>query len=220
MPRFFPLLSERTIQDVESKMELNEYPAGAALYRQGEDARGIFFVIEGQLKITAVVSSDRTALLKIAGAGEVLGLAAVLSGEPNPASAHVSKRVMAGFIRYEEFTTLLRSHPDFSEAVARSLAAESVALATETLLLRVPCQSSQRLAGTLLRLEEEGLNGNGSGTVSLQYTHAELGQLTGASRETITRLIRKFEGKGLIVANGTGITISDRLHLSDIARDN
>jgi CRP/FNR family transcriptional regulator len=43
---------------------------------------------------------------------------------------------------------------------------------------------------------------------TLSLTHEELGNLAGLSRETVTRLLGKFQREGLLRIKGSSITIS------------
>ena len=77
---------------------------------------------------------------------------------------------------------------------------------------------SQRLAKLLLeRAEKEN-----SGTVSnqlrfhLPFSHEEIGQMIGSSRETVTRSLTDFKNRGLIQMSGATVLITDRKALADM----
>jgi hypothetical protein len=50
-------------------------------------------------------------------------------------------------------------------------------------------------------------------------TQAEIGQLVGATRETVNKVMRRFEARGLICIRRSGIILSDRTLLSSMAQD-
>ena len=212
----FSLLSEPLRRDLESKLVITEHSAGSVLYRQGEEPQGLHVLLSGKLKITSLVSDERTALLKIAEAGEVLGIAALFASQAYIATAHVVTSSIIGLLRCDDVLTAMRCSPEFAEAITRFLASECIQTTNETLLLRVPSSSSQRLAAALLRISREDGVPFTKG-ISLAYTHAELGQLIGASRETVTRLIKGFQRIGIVGARKSAITIVDRGRLQELA---
>jgi CRP/FNR family transcriptional regulator, cyclic AMP receptor protein len=212
----FSSLSETLIRDLESKLIITEHSAGSVLYRQGEKPDGLYLVLSGKVKMTSLVTDDRTALLKIAEPGETLGVSALFASEVHIATAHAATASTIGLLRRDEVFTATRRYPEFAAAIIHFLAFECLQTANETLLLRVPCSSSQRLAAALLRISGENGVPSRDG-VSLAYTHAELGQLIGASRETVSRLIKSFQTRGIVGAKKSAITVADRELLKMLA---
>src|SRR5262249_26485786 len=89
--------------------------------------------------------------------------------------------------------------------------------AIDMLLLRAASSRSRQLAAILIHLADRFDTAAG-GESALTYTHAELGQLIGASRETITRLMKQFERRGLIKTRHSTFQIVDPQALGEIAR--
>ena len=52
------------------------------LFVEGQAPRGIFVLCKGRVKLSICASDGKTLILKIAEAGEVLGLSAAVSGAP------------------------------------------------------------------------------------------------------------------------------------------
>lgn len=213
----FSSLPEPVTRELEKKIMFFHHTAGSIIFRQGEPAAGIIFLLEGRVKLSALAMDTKTALLKIAQPGEVLGLAAMISGTAYLTTAETTIASSIGLLRDKDFLCAMRKYPELSEAVARRLAAQCKETATDMLLLRFANCSSQRLAAALMRL----VDGHGSGIcreISVTYTHAELGQLIGAARETVTRLIKRFECQGIIKTRHSGFVITDPPALESIAR--
>jgi len=199
----FSALADRIVGELETKLVMSEPRSGSVLYRQNEKTKGVFVLFRGRIRLSALVAGDRTALLKIASAGDVLGLAAVLSSHSQITNAEVLTPSLIGFLRSEDITSAVQNYPEFAQALAHHLAVECMHTTGETLSLRVPSSSAQRLAAMLLRVAESGKRSQ-TPDDSVGYTHAELGQLIGASRATVTRILRKLERKGFVLSNGSG----------------
>src|SRR5690242_20204872 len=197
----FSALPSELVRELETKLVISEHKAGSVLYRQDEKAKGVFILFRGRIKLSAIVVGERTALLKIASPVEVLGVAAVLSSHLQITNAESLTSSVTGFLQSDEIATAVRNYPEFASAVAHQLARECMHTMGETLLLRVPSSSAQRLAAMLLRVSELANHSPTSECGKVGYTHAELGQLIGASRETVTRTLKQFERKGLVSSN-------------------
>lgn len=218
MHALFLSLPPAIVADLERRLSVTKYGAGSIIYRQGERPEGIFVVFSGRIKMSAVALHAKTALLKLAGPGEVLNLAACLADEPHLTTAQATEMSSVGFLAREEVIRAMHRYPAFCKAVAEHLAATCIERTKEMLLLRVPSSTSQRLSATLLRLaDSHGKSSNGF--AGRNYTHAELGQLIGASRETVSRLMKRFENQGLIDTDRSSFRIADQESIEALGAD-
>ena len=74
------------------------YPKGAVLFMEGQTACGLFAVCSGQVKLSTSSVGGKAIILKIAEAGELLGLPSTLSGKPYEVTAEVSETARVNFI--------------------------------------------------------------------------------------------------------------------------
>ena len=102
---FFCQLSAAAIKDFNAVKSSATYPAGAVLFLEKQDPRGVFVLCGGEVKLSISSSSGKTLILRIAKAGEILGLMATMSGQPLrghrrdaasvPGGVHSSRRLPA-----------------------------------------------------------------------------------------------------------------------------
>lgn len=212
----FASLPVNVVREIETELIFSKHDVASILYNQGEKSRGIFLVFTGRVKLSSVTMHARTALLKIAGAGDILSLAEALSDHEHLTTAQVTASSSLAFLHHDNLMNAMQKYPEFRKSVFRYLAKEKVRADFETLSLRVPCSSSQRLAAALVHMA----NGRGHGfeaNPTLTYTHAELAQLIGASRETVTRLLNRFEEKAMVASRKSSLTIVNFELLEQIA---
>ena len=95
------------------------------LFRQGELSTGLFILTLGTatLNMTSPTRNKEVVSLE-ATAGSLLGLPALLGGEPYTLSATAHAGAQFGFLPREEFTALMQTDPLLSLKVLRRLAAE------------------------------------------------------------------------------------------------
>src|SRR5664280_24944 len=78
-PGWFCSLGSAVLADLELATSTISLPAQASLFTQGEDARCLYLICGGYLKLTAGRHEDRQMIVRVAGPGSMLGLYAVLS---------------------------------------------------------------------------------------------------------------------------------------------
>ena len=80
------------------------------LFREGQVARGVFVVCQGRVRLTVCSDDGKRLLLRVAGAGEVLGLSAVLSGAPYEITGQAIESCQIAMVRRKDLVTVLREH--------------------------------------------------------------------------------------------------------------
>src|SRR5271167_4001797 len=76
---FFCQLSAPAMKDFNAVKSSATYPAGSLLFLEKQDARGVFVLCAGQVKLSISSSGGKTLILRIAKPGEILGLMATMS---------------------------------------------------------------------------------------------------------------------------------------------
>src|SRR6516164_7416820 len=79
--RLFCNLPPAAVQRLAAITSAATYPKGATLFVEGQSPRGVFILCSGKVKLSTSSADGKTLILRIADAGEVLGLAAVVSGK-------------------------------------------------------------------------------------------------------------------------------------------
>lgn len=95
---WFCRLSPEGLRLLGAASHLNTYPGGALLFVEGQAPRGAFVLCSGKAKLFTTSREGKVLILKIAEAGEVLGLSAVISGEPFELTA-ADGRTLSGELR-------------------------------------------------------------------------------------------------------------------------
>jgi hypothetical protein len=121
----FSSLPQGGSRELESKLIFARHNSGSILYQPGEKPKGIFLVIAGRVKMTANAFDEKTALLKIAGPGEVFGLASMVSQTPHLTTAQATEPSFVALLRRDALLDCMQRYPQLSLAVAQCLAAES-----------------------------------------------------------------------------------------------
>jgi len=108
---FFCQLAPKAVKDFDAVKSVSAYPAGAVLFMEKQDSRGVFLLCEGEVKLTISSSEGKTLILRIAKPGEILGLMASISGKPYEVTAETIHPCQVAFVRRDDFLRFVAQHP-------------------------------------------------------------------------------------------------------------
>src|SRR5246500_1254812 len=111
-PGWFCSLGSAVLADLELATTTISLPSQASLFTQGDDARCLYLICSGYLKLTAGRAQDRQMIVRVAGPGSMLGLYAALSHGVYEVSAESLTPAQLRPIERERFLTFLRNHKE------------------------------------------------------------------------------------------------------------
>lgn len=228
---FFCSLKESTIQNLESLKISNLYPRGSVLFIEGQPSQGVYILCQGRIKLSTCSRDGKVIILQIAEPGEVLGLSAVISGSNYEVTAEVIEPCQISFVRKHDFLRLLQQNTDACLNAVKQLSQNYQTAHHQICSLGLSSSVADKLAKLFLNWCEahvgtngshgapgtHGANGNGSVHLKISYTHEEIAEMIGTSRETVSRLLKNFRERKLISLKGSDLVIHDRRRLETIA---
>jgi len=188
----FRNLPGNVLADLELSKRENHLANGEILYRQGEKCTGLFILCQGRVKLSKMSTQGKTAILQVCGPGDLLGVSEVLANCAYAATAQVQEESVLEFVPREKLLKIMARHAVVGLRISEHLSAECLRAFQDLSLLRTPSSALQKLSRLLLRWTNNHSDGN-TQEIPMIYTHAELAQLIGTSRETVTRLLTKLE---------------------------
>ena len=195
---------------------LTFYPANATLLTEGQMPRGVYIACSGRSKLSVQARDGKTVILKIVGDRHVLGLSSVISGTSSPITITTIDMCQIKFVERESFLRLIESDSRAALACANMLAREVSTSFDDVYELLLARSSTAKLARLLLSWVSDEPR-NRELHVATEFTHQEISQMIGSSRETVTRLLSDMRRKDLIRLEGATLVIPNRIALQAIA---
>lgn len=192
----------------------SSYPKEAMLFIEGQTPRGVFILCNGRVKLSTTSVDGKTLIVRIAEAGEVLGLPATVTEKPYELTAEVIEPTQANFIPRQDFLNFLREHGEVGLRVAQQLGETYHSAVAEMRNIGLSHSVGEKLARFLLDLSVD--NGKVEARITLTLTHEEIAQMIGTSRETVTRLFSEFKKRQLLQVRGSTIIITNRAGLESV----
>ena len=186
------------------------HPRGKILFAEGEPARGVHLLRTGRATVSISSSEGRVVILRLAQAGDVLGLNSVLQNAAYETTVKALEPCRTDFISHNELIELMRKSQTVTNAITKILSRELAELTNRARSLVLPQTAVAKLARLLLELSKE----NGLDKI---FTHEEFAQMICSSRETVTRLLANLDKRQIIRVTSGAILICDRAALQTIA---
>lgn len=184
--------------EVLGRMSVRELANGELIYRAGDAADEMYQVVEGAVRIYTLTQDGRELLYDLFPAGACLGEAPLIDDQPRPHMTQAVGAVKLRVLPRADFLELWRAHPAFSLAVARTLCQRSRRLYEiyEGVSLAA---LSRRMAGRLCALAETvGQAGDDGIHFNIRITQEDIGSLVAGSRQSVNRILRQWQCRGVI----------------------
>ena len=195
------------------------YPAGALLFLEKQESRGVFILCAGEVKLSISSSAGKTLILRIAKSGEILGLMAALSGSPYEVTAETLHPCQVAFIRREDFVRFLAKHPEAYQKALAQLSSNYSGACDQLRTVGLSASAPEKLGTPASRLVPCHKEDKQATSITLPLTHEEIAQFIGTTRETVTRTLSDFKSQNIVALQGSTLTISNRAALETIGAD-
>jgi CRP/FNR family cyclic AMP-dependent transcriptional regulator len=195
------------------------YPKGAMLFIEGQQARGVFVLCAGRVKLSTSSREGKTIITKISDPGDVLGLNAVVSARTYEVTAEMMEPGQANFIPKDSLLHFLKEFPEVAVRVAQQLSRNYYTAYEEIRTLGLAVSPSEKFAKLLLSWSTKSLPQNdGSMQVKMTLTHEEIAEIIGTTRETVSRLFSDFKKKQLLQLKGATLVLRSRPALEQLVQ--
>lgn len=199
-------LGESAREFLDTQSVTVEYPRGSVLFREGEDGSAVFLLCSGKVKVTATSTEGRSAILRVARHGDVLGMSAVLGKTEHEVTAEALEPCRIRVLHARVLHQFMHEFKDASLGAAHALAQDYKAAFQEIRRIALPESPAGRLSRLLLDWAEENRT-DGLSALTMNLTHEELASMTATTRETITRTLSRFKKDNVIAIRGVSLTI-------------
>ena len=202
----FAELSEDELDRIAAVAVPRSFPRGVRVFHEGDTSDACYIVRSGDLRVTREHSDGRAIALATLAAGDIFGELAMLDGGSRSASVETLADSELLALPAQDVRRLLAKHPD----IAVKLIVALVRRLRET-NERVARQSFQtvpsRVAGVLAQLVAEDALPEGREGITVRMTQADLAQLAGTSRESVSRFLATLERAGVVTVGRGRVTV-------------
>ncbi len=197
-------LSDEQLDLMAEAFPRKRYDPSQVIFSEGEPAGGFYILLSGRLKIYKLSLEGKEQILHIIEPGEPFAEVALFSETKFPAYAEAIEKSEVMFLSRNAFRQLITNDPAIAMNMLAILSQRLkyfTRLVENLSLKEVP----QRLAAYLLFLAGR----KKSEHIALDISKGQLASLLGTIPETLSRIMARMAGKGIIEIHGRRVTILD-----------
>jgi CRP/FNR family cyclic AMP-dependent transcriptional regulator len=183
------------------------YPPGSILLREDHAGDQVLLICSGKVRLYCESRSGKTLNLKLAIAGDLLGLSAVLSGASYEATAETINTTVLRAVSRDEFLGFLKCNAEASLLAAQKVSEDYRLALHGTRRLALSASASGRIAGILLDWGRAASCDESAMRFNMAMSHGQLAEFAGTSRETVSRTLSKFQKNKTIAIRGCTVYI-------------
>lgn len=211
----FPFIKQCAPPFVESfyqKAQYGELPAASSICDEGQHCAQLAMVLDGVARVYKLSSGGREVTLYRIYAGEscVLTASCIMNGDSFPAMAITETAMRAIMISPANVIDWFCQEPQWQHFVFGLLShrlTDIISVVEEVAFKRID-----------VRLAEQFCRVLALGETRLEKTHAELAADLGSSREVVSRILRDFSERNMIITHRGFIEILDQQALINLAK--
>ena len=204
-----PLLSGLEPSELERIAQVaipRSFPKGARVFHEGDRTDACYVIRAGEVRVTREHPDGRAIALATLGPGELVGELAMLDGGVRSASVEALTDVDLLAVSAADMKGLLERNAEITAKLVIALT-KRLRETNE----RISRQSFQtvpsRVAGVLSQLVSEENAEQGRDGVTIRMNQADLAQLAGTSRESVSRFLAVLERAGVVRVGRGRVTV-------------
>ena len=203
----FDCLGDPEIEALAALTFSRTFDKGQLIILAEETGDTLFIIRGGQVKVSLIHEDGKEFILSLLGQGEVFGELSLLDDRPRSANVTAMVETELLMLRRSDFLDLVGRIPQIAVSLLEELASRLRRTDDQVEGLAL-LDVHHRVAKTLLRMAEDGGQTSPEGIlVRRRPTHQQLANMSGTTRETVTRALKQLQDEGYIRISGRQILI-------------
>ena len=219
----FSELTEEQLGLLANLVVVQDFNRDETVVLEGDcSMKALYLIASGTVQVYMTGVDGRETILSILERGDFFGEMSLIDGEPRSASVRTVTDAQLMIIHREPFLTLIRQTPEIAMSLLSEMS-KRLRKANKQIGSLSTMSVSGRVAGTLLNLmEERGMrihtdNGQMVTVIHNRPTQQQLADMSGTTRETVSRICSMLVKANAIAMTGKDIVIFDENALQEKA---
>lgn len=219
----FSELNEEQLNMLGNLVVSQNFVRDETVVLEGDDSvQALYLIASGSVQVYMTGVDGRETILSFLERGDFFGEMSLIDGEPRSASVRTVTDAQLLIIHRESFLTLIRQSPEIAMGLLSELS-KRLRKANRQIGSLSTMSVSGRVAGTLLNLmQERGVrihtdNGKMVTVIHNRPTQQQLADMSGTTRETVSRICSLLVKTNAIAMTGKDIVIFDEDMLQERA---
>jgi CRP/FNR family transcriptional regulator len=194
----FSSLNEDELREVRDKMVIKKFRKNEVILHEENTSEYMYIILEGEAKVIQVTGEGKGIIVTMHRTGDFFGELSLIDGKTAPATVKASCDSITAIISKKDFYSLIHSQSKVLDNLLQSLSSRLRESWKRIQLLNFN-DAAQRIKMLFLMLSETYGKETPKGVLlSIKLIHQDIADMTGLTRETVTRVLDKLQKAGEI----------------------
>ncbi|GBE00248.1 cyclic AMP receptor-like protein [bacterium BMS3Abin07] len=192
---FFLSLTKEELKEVAEKIHLKTYGRNQIILFEEDTSAYMYIIIYGKVKVFQTSEDGKESIIAFHGTGDFFGEMALIDKATVPANVMAKEKSLIAIISKDDFYDLLYSQRKILDNLLQILCGRLRRSWQKIHILNLKT-SYERIKMLFHMLSEDHGTKNAKGTIlNIKLTHQDIADMTGLTRETVTRVIDRWKGE-------------------------
>lgn len=208
---FFESLATEELRDIRNRIIIKKVKKNEVILYEEDTNKFMYEILAGRVKIVQYTEEGKEIIIAIHNTGDSFGEISLIDSKTTPAAVLALEDTTVAIISKEIFYSLIYSHKKVLENLLKMLCSRIRENIDNIKILNFN-NASQRIRMSLFKLSQEHGEETPEGVVlNIKLTHQDIANMTGLTRETVTRVIDLWQKNGdIAVLKNKSIRLSPR----------
>ena len=211
-------LSAEAREDLQRRCTWRRYRPGDPIVGYLDASDDVFFIVEGEARVTIYSQAGKAVSFRDLGPGEVFGEYPAIDGGPRSASVEAATNSLIASMPGSAFQELLQTEPKVAQALLPQLVTKIRALTTRVYEFSTLAVNN-RIQAELLRLARLAPREGKCARIVPAPTHVEIASRVSSHREGVTRELNRLSRIGIIERKGGTLLVKDVDRLAEMVHE-
>lgn len=195
-------LTDEELHLISSRFIIKKIKKGEVILHEEDTNNFMYMILSGKLKIVQTTGDGKEIILAIHQSGQFFGEISLIDGKTSPATVMAAEDSLIILVSRKDFHDLLTNHRKVLYNLLQIMCARlhNSWDKLKILTLRDPAERI-RLLFFMLSLHNGEKMPEGT-LLNTKLTHQNIADMTGLTRETVTRILNKWQNSGKITVLG------------------
>jgi len=196
--QLFSSLTERELSQISGKVAMKEFGKNEVILREKDTNEFMYVILVGAVKVVRSTEDGKEIILALHRADQLFGEVSLVDGRTSPATVIATEDSLLAIIAKSDFFNMVYSQKKVLEKLLEILCQRLRESWTRIHMLNFN-NAAQRVKMLLLMLSYDNSERTPEGiTLAAKFTHQDLADMAGLTRETVTRVLDKLQKDGEI----------------------
>lgn len=205
----FASLTDEELHYIGNKLVVKRFRKNEIILQEEDTSEYMYIILNGKVKVIQATEDGKEILLAIHQSGDFFGEMSLIDGKTSPATVMATENSTAAIISKKDFYSLIETQRKVLDNLLLILCSRHRESWEKIQMLNYK-NASHRIKILFLMLSDKYGEKTPEGiTINMKLTHQEIAEMAGMTRETVTRVIDRWQREG-----GINVLKNKFIHLS------